>query len=219
MHINWKPLRLLYRAEFAQAGRARDAVLVQSERRGGKVRHKSVARLGTLTRWDVAGHMSQALERRARSVLDAEDTGPGRGTFKSREGRSQFRAFCVAGAALDRLHARDNGEVSSYGDATGSFLFEPALKIYSPAGEHARLVGKLEAFVSKFVGRKVKRPCDQRRARPEAPRLKLSPKEGSGARRDARCSRSEDPAATLTNRPACALGVLWRSDLESARAP
>jgi hypothetical protein len=30
--------------------------------------------------------------------------------------------------------------------------------------------------------------------------------------------RSEDPAAPLTH-PACALGVLWRSDLESVRAP
>jgi hypothetical protein len=208
MHVKWKPLRPLYRAEFEQFGSARDALLVQSVRVSGKVRHKSIAHLGTLTKWDKAAHMSEALEKRARQVFDAEDTADGEVRFKPREGRSSFHAFCVAGAALDRMDARDNAECalfdsSGYGDS--GFIFKAALQIYchAPAGEHARLIGKLEEVVSKFVGREVRAPgIKNERVQKSLRWLRMTPEEREEAHAglDARIAETTEKIKRLQGR-------------------
>ncbi len=120
MHVKWKRERQLYRADRNQRGRARDAVLVRSVRVAGKVRHQSVAHLGTVA------------ER-----------------------------------------GRD-------GDSAEGFLHEAAVRVYhhAPADEHARLISKLEAFVSKFVGREAKAPSiDDEGVQERLRSLSLTPEE------------------------------------------
>lgn len=135
-------------------------MLVQSVRVDGKVKHKSVDHLGTLTKWD-EGKMGAALAERYDQSIEPVPNEPG--FVRARRGRSgsSLRGMDVL-HSLGSLDAHDNAERHySSSPVERGFIYEAAIKIYhhAPVGEHARLIAKLEAFVLAFVGRAVKAPA------------------------------------------------------------